>query len=106
MNEPTPQRVVSSLPPLPIKARAFKTIERMRANPRDWRIGDVEALANQVGLTCKKPTNGSHYTVSSPHLNGVLTIPAKRPIKPVYINDFVDLIDAHIKQMAIRSVTK
>jgi hypothetical protein len=76
-------------------------LDKMRANPRDWKISNVETLCNQVGLTCMAPRGGgSHFRVSSEHLQGILTIPAHRPIKPPYILNLVGLADTHIKMCA------
>ena len=51
-----------------------KLLSKLRNNPRDWQIG----------------TN--HVTFR--HQNGAkLTVPAHRPIKPIYIKKFVRLID-------------
>lgn len=66
----------------------------MRANPRDWRIQDVIALCSAVGIACSAPRNGSHYKVKHSGQIEILTIPAHRPIKPVYIRDLVRFIDA------------
>lgn len=66
----------------------------MRANPQaDWTIADVERLCREVGLTATPPRRGSHYKVRSPGSGMVLTIPARRPIKPVYIRALVALAD-------------
>ncbi len=72
-------------------ARADKTVARMRANPRHWRIGDVESVARAHGFTIHKP-GGSHVTIRHPS-GHKLTVPARRPIKPVYIRMLVELID-------------
>jgi hypothetical protein len=37
---------------------------------------------------------GSHVIFSAPGVREIVTAPAKRPIKPVYIKQFVVLIDA------------
>ena len=39
--------------------KADKTLDQMRANPRDWRIEDLEAAARRLGLMVRKP-GGSH----------------------------------------------
>jgi hypothetical protein len=66
----------------------------MRDNPRDWRIEDVDALCRSVGAACDPPRNGSHYKVKHVSRAEILTIPAHRPIKPVYIRALVAFIDS------------
>ena len=65
----------------------------MRANPRDWRIADVEALCAAEGIACTPPRKGSHYKVKHPRQKDILTIPAHRPIKPVYIRALIRFVD-------------
>jgi len=65
----------------------------MRANPRgDWRIEDREAVARRWGLSVRRPS-GSHVTFSHASIDVILTVPAHRPIKPIYVGRFVELID-------------
>ena len=70
-------------------------LERMRRNPAgDWTIADVEAICREYGVTCRASRAGSsHYKVAHPALATKLTIPLKRPIKPVYIKQLVSFID-------------
>ncbi len=75
-------------------ARGEKILEQMRNNPRDWRIAKVETLCAAYGIACEKPSSGSHYDVSHPSQVEILTIPCKRPIKPVYIRKLVAFVDA------------
>lgn len=75
-------------------ANAGKLLERMRANPRDWRIEDVAAVCSGFGVGCTPPRNGSHYKIKHVDMLAILTIPAHRPIKPVYIRELVRFIDA------------
>jgi hypothetical protein len=71
-----------------------KTIERMRANPRaDWQISDVEKACREAGVDCMKPSGGSHFKIGKQHGGRRLTIPARRPIKPVYIVMLVQFLD-------------
>ncbi len=72
-----------------------KRLEQMRANPRaDWKIADVEALCREFDLLCEPSRGGSsHYKVKHPPSGSVLTVPFKRPIKPVYSRQLVELID-------------
>lgn len=81
-------------------------LEKMRRNPKsDWDISHVKTLCRKIGLTLTAPSRGSHYHASSPHVAGHLSIPAKRPIKPVYIKMLVGLCDAHVKFRPKRVVT-
>lgn len=83
----------------PIAAITSKMLEKMRANPADWKIENIETLCRQVGLECQPPRGGgSHFKAWSPYVDGILTIPAKRPIKPVYVKRLVSFADAHIKK--------
>lgn len=71
-----------------------KTIDRMRSNPKaDWHISDVEKACREAGVSCMKPANGSHYKIGNPKTGRRLTIPARRPIKPVYITMLVQFLD-------------
>jgi len=79
-------------------ARGEKFLEQMRANPRgDWRIEDVVALCAALGAACTPPRKGSHYKVKHDSQAEILTIPARRPIKPVYIRDLVIFLDRVIE---------
>ena len=75
-------------------ARGKKLLERMRDNPRDWRIEDVQAVCGAFGIACTAPRKGSHYKVKHGGQAEFLTVPARRPIKRVYIVDLVRFIDA------------
>ena len=75
-------------------AAADKLLDRMRSSPRDWRIEDVIAVCAGCGIACTPPRKGSHYKVKHVDMAEILTIPAHRPIKPVYIRALVTFIDA------------
>ncbi|KXF76862.1 hypothetical protein ATN84_12675 [Paramesorhizobium deserti] len=63
----------------------------MRNNPRDWSIDDLTTLASRKGIDWRQPGT-SHVTFSYPgHVP--LTVPAHKPIKPVYVKKFLELID-------------
>ena len=72
-----------------------KRLEFMRANPRgDWKISDIVALCREFDVLCEPMRGaGSHYKVGHPHISRKLTVPFKRPIKPVYIKQLVQFID-------------
>ena len=71
-----------------------KTIEAMRANPKaDWRIADIAKASREAGVQFLKPKNGSHFKVRDPRSGRKLAIPARKPIKPVYIEQLVAMLD-------------
>lgn len=70
-----------------------KTLDKMRNNPRDWRINDLLAIAGHYGVEVRHD-GGSHTIFSHPSVEGILSIPAHRPIKPIYVRQFLSLIDA------------
>ncbi|MDE0555326.1 MAG: type II toxin-antitoxin system HicA family toxin [Candidatus Poribacteria bacterium] len=66
----------------------------MKNNPRgDWKISHVETLAKRYGFSVKRPRGGgSHVTLR--HNSGKrLSVPARRPIKPAYIRQLVQIIE-------------
>ncbi len=73
--------------------RADRTLDRMRANPRDWRIASLEAVAAAHGVNVRKP-GGSHVVFEHPGVAEAVSVPARRPIKPVYVRRFVAFIEA------------
>jgi hypothetical protein len=72
-----------------------KRLENMRQNPRsDWKIADVEALYKEFDILCKPVSGGgSHYKIGHPFMANKLTIPFKKPIKPVYIRQLIAFVD-------------
>ena len=64
----------------------------MRQNPKDWRIEDVETIAHRHGST-RLAAKGSHTKFSHDRLPEILTIPIRRPIKPIYIKQLIALIE-------------
>lgn len=69
-------------------------LDRMRSNPAgDWTIGDIERLCRSYGINCKPPAGGgSHYKIAHGEIADILTIPARRPIKPKYIRLLVRFV--------------
>jgi hypothetical protein len=74
-------------------ARGDKTLASMRANPRDWRIASVETVAAASGVNVCE-SGGSHLVFEHPDMHEALSVPARRPIKPIYVQRFVRFIDA------------
>lgn len=73
-------------------SNANKLLKKMRNNPLDWRIEQLETIAKQYGLTIRK-TGGSHVVFDHPCWVELLCVPAHRPIKPIYIKKFIALIE-------------
>ena len=75
-------------------SKADKLVDKMRRNPAgDWSIDDVRKLCNRLGWQCLPPTGGgSHWKIVVPGSETILTIPAKRPIKPFYIRKLMEYV--------------
>ena len=74
---------------------AGETLRKMRGNQAGWRIEDLQAIADGNGVEWRRPgRGGSHVIFSAPRVREIVSVPAKRPIKPVYIRQFLALIDS------------
>lgn len=60
-----------------------KLILKMRNDPRDWLIEDVKAIAERYGIRYRQP--GTSHVTFRTKSGEKTTIPAHRPIKPIYI---------------------
>lgn len=69
-------------------AKSEKTLNKMIANPKDWRIEQLETIAKQHGVSVRK-TGGSHVVFDHDDWIELLCVP---PIKPVCIKKFISLI--------------
>lgn len=88
---------------------AGKTLQKMRGNQTGWRIDELQAVAGENGVIWRRPGHGgSHVIFSASGVREIVSVPAKRPIKPIYIRQFLALIDqaAEVKQDANKSKTK
>ncbi len=72
--------------------KSEKILEKMRNNPRDWQIVDLEIIAGRFGITVRRG-KGSHVSFAHPRWVDILTVPAHKPIKPIYVKKFMLLID-------------
>jgi hypothetical protein len=74
---------------------AGKTLQKMRKNQMGWRIEELQAAAEVNFVEWRRlGRGGSHVIFSAPGVREIVSAPAKRPIKPVCIKQFVALIDA------------
>lgn len=76
-----------------IMSTAEKLLARMRNRALDWQIGQLETVARHFGLKVRKP-GGSHVIFQKDGCVLEVSVPAHKPIKPVYIRQFLSLIDA------------
>jgi predicted RNA binding protein YcfA (HicA-like mRNA interferase family) len=69
-----------------------KRLEAMRNNPRDWSIDDLISIATSLGFEVRQGGKGSHVVFTSP-FGATQTVPAKRPVKAIYVKLLLDMID-------------
>jgi len=74
-------------------ATADKTLDRMRNNPRDWRIDDLLSVAGRYNIEVRN-NGGSHHVFSATGITESLCVPAHRPVKPIYVKRFILMIDS------------
>jgi len=74
-------------------AKATRILAKMRRGPLDWRIEDFEVVASAYGCAIRR-SGGSHVVFTHPGSLEAQSIPAHRPIKPVYVRHFVAWIDS------------
>ena len=70
---------------------ATKLIAAMRTNPLDWTLTQLQTVARQHGIDWRHG-DGSHCVFTRGD-GKTLPVPARRPIKPVYVKKFIDLVD-------------
>ncbi len=70
---------------------AAKLLAAMRRNPLDWQILDLQAVARQHEVDWRHQK--SSHCVFLRDDGRTLSVPAHRPIKPIYIRKFIELID-------------
>lgn len=70
---------------------ATKLLAAMRRNPLDWQLAQLQTVARQHGVDWRH--DGGSHCVFVRSDGKTLPVPAHRPIKPIYIRKFIDLID-------------
>jgi hypothetical protein len=72
--------------------RIEKALAHMRANPKgDWQIGDFKKIARSLKIDWDHDGT-SHVVFRSPDGTHV-SVPAHKPIKPVYVKKFLSLVE-------------
>lgn len=81
-----------------LKSELMKILERIRDlgrnSPNVCAVEDIEAVCRSFGLDYDRPAHGSHHIVSHPQIEGLLTVPANRPIKPLYLRLLTEMISS------------
>lgn len=72
-------------------SKAKKQFEKMKNNPQNWRIEDLKIIADKIGLSYRQP--GTSHVTFRGKAGKILTVPARRPIKPIYIKMFIELVN-------------
>lgn len=76
--------------------RATKILDQMKANPRDWRIESLTSVADVLGIIHRQP-GGSHVIFRHPN-GAMLSVPVRRPIKPVYVKKFMRFVEEGVAE--------
>ena len=69
-----------------------KLITKLKNNPKDVKIETIKKIADNYGLTYSLG-KGDHLNIKHPKIDYILTIPAHRPIKPIYIKKLLSMIE-------------
>ncbi|MFM7533086.1 MAG: hypothetical protein ACKO5J_11520 [Rubrivivax sp.] len=70
---------------------AAKLLASMRQNPLDWQIADLQTVARKHGIEWRH--HKSSHCVFIRADGRTLPVPAHRPIKPIYVRKFIELVE-------------
>ena len=70
---------------------ATKLLVAMRRNALDWQLAQLQTVAKQHGIDWRH--DGGSHCVFVRTDGKTLPVPARRPIKPIYVKKFIDLVD-------------
>lgn len=68
-----------------------------------------QSVASENHVAWRRPgRGGNHVIFSAPGVREIVSVPSKRPIKPIYIKQFLALVDAaiEVKQNEIQDEAK
>lgn len=74
-----------------IMSKIDKLLAKMRNNPRNWKIEDVKTIADRYGLQYRQP--GTSHVTFRAKTGDKVTVPAHKPLKPIYVKLFIALIN-------------
>ena len=88
-------------------SRADKQLAAMKRSPEsEWAVEDVVGTCRTYGIRCVIPVGGEHYVLSHHLVDGLLTLPASRPLKPLHVMLAVDLLEAVVEGKKWYAATK
>ena len=70
---------------------AAKMLVAMRNNALDWQLAQLQTVARQHGIDWRH--DGTSHCVFVRADGRTLPVPARRPIKPIYIRKFLELVE-------------
>ena len=70
---------------------ATKLLKAMLNNPLDWQLAQLQTVARQHGIEWRH--EGTSHCVFVRNDGKTLPVPARRPIKPIYIKKFLELVE-------------
>ena len=70
---------------------AAKLLASMRRTQLDWQLGDLQTVARQNSIDWRRQKSSHCVFIRAD--GRTLSVPAHRPIKPIYVQKFVELID-------------
>jgi hypothetical protein len=68
-----------------------KMIEKMKQNPQGWQIEDLQSVARRNNITWRHESGSHCIFFFAPGKS--LSVPAHRPIKQVYVKQFLSLLE-------------
>jgi hypothetical protein len=73
-------------------------LSKMRLVQTGWRIEELRSVATGNRVEWRRPgRGGSDVVFSAPGVREIVSVPSKRPIKPIYIKQFLALVKAAIE---------
>ena len=70
---------------------AAKLLQVMRGNPLDWQLAQLQTVARRNGIGWRHV--GTSHCVFVRSDGKTLPVPARRPIKPIYVKKFLELVE-------------
>lgn len=76
---------------IPTMNTAAKLLQAMRTNSLDWTLVQLQTVARQNGIEWRHVETSHCVFVRND--GRTLPVPARRPIKPIYIKKFLELVE-------------